>query len=58
MAADTRLYVSKRSAVINRRVAIFLRLTSDGRPSNWQPCHGWRHPPDMTQGSKPNSLLP
>ena len=30
MAADTRLYGSKRSAVINRRVAIFLRLTSAG----------------------------
>ena len=30
VAADTRLYGSKRSAVINRRVAIFLRLTSAG----------------------------
>ena len=30
VAADTRLYGSKRSAVISRRVAIFLRLTSDG----------------------------
>ena len=30
VAADTRLYGSKRSAVINRRVAILLRLTSDG----------------------------
>ena len=30
VAADTRLYGSKRSAVINRRVAISLRLTSDG----------------------------
>ena len=30
MAADTRLHGSKRSTVINRRVAIFLRLTSDG----------------------------
>ena len=29
-AADTRLYGSKRPAVINRRFAIFLRLTSDG----------------------------
>ena len=30
VAADTRLYGSKRSAVISRRVAIFFRLTSDG----------------------------